>query len=413
MKKDNIFIIIGNEFFQKRKLKELIEEYKVNPENIEYFDINNSDWQSIKTSLKTYSLFGTPKFFVIQNSTIFKQEEDVKKLIEKCQELVLENNLEKAYGCLIQILSALELSEEDYSDILNDKSQIKVYLEEYLENFDFITKILNHAPLPKTLPVVESFDFQSVIDEIPNGHYLVITTEKADKRTKNYKIFEKHSTIFEMVEKKLSEREIAAIKEKILEDFIKTSNKQLSKEDFFYLKERALLCDQLSATLNKLDLLVFEKKEITKEDIEQAFDDDYVPDALKIADFIKKGDFLNIFKIISNTKNAKNDYIKLAGLVKSLLKTAIKVKEDAHPHDFKDYRDFEMNFYRKNLAYKKQHPYYLFQCYQTFSPFSLQTLLTAYTKLFDLEKALKTSQQNPVDLFTDFFTFLLSNPRSL
>lgn len=413
MKKDNIFIIIGDESFQRQKLKDLFVEYKVNPENIEYFDSNNSDWQSIKTSLKTYSLFGTPKFFVIQNSTIFKQEEDVKKLIEKCQDLVLENNLEKAHACLIQILSSLELSEEYYNDILNDRTQIKVYLEEYIENFDFITQILNHSPLPKTLPIRESFDFESVIKEIPNGHYLVITTEKADKRTKNYKIFEKHSTIFEMIEKKLTEREIAAQKEKILEDFIKTSNKQISREDYFYLKERALLCDQLTATLNKLTLFVIEKKEITKDDIEQAFDDDYVPDALKIADFIKKGDFLNIFKIISNTKNAKNDYIKLAGLVKSLLKTAIKIKEDVQSNDFRDYRDFEMNFYRKNLAYKKQHPYYLFQCYQTFSQFSFQTLLKAYTKLFDLEKDLKSSQKNPVDLFSDFFTLLLSNPKSL
>jgi len=412
MGKDKVFIVIGDDTFQRQKLREILTEYKVNPENVEYFEANNSDWQGIKTSLRTYSLFGTPKFFVVLNSEIFKQEEDTKKLLNKCQELVLDNNLDKAYDCLLQILLSLELTEEDYNDLLNDVNQLKLYFEEYVENLDFVFQILKQHPLPKKLPTKTSIDFTSIIDEIPNGHYLIITSEKADKRTKNFKIFEKIAQVIEMPDKKLSDREIALQKEKLLENYIKDAKKTLSKEDYYYLKERALLSEQLSATLNKLSLLVFDKSVITKDDIEQAFDDDYVPDALKIADFIKKRDFLNIFKIVANNKNAKNDYIKLAALIKSLLKTAIKIKEQAQSQEFRDFKDFEVNFYRKHLDFKKQHPYYLFQCYQTFSNFSITTLLSAYTILFELEKSLKTTQKNPVDLFADFFTFLLSNPKN-
>lgn len=406
-----VFIIIGDELYQNEKLKEIFSDFKVNATNIEYFEPANHDWYNISLSLKTYSLFGTPKFFVVKNASIFKQEEDTKKLLDKSNELFFENNLEQAKEYLMQAIASLDLTEEEYLDILKDYRILDLHLENFYENLDFLWEILKKYPLPEKLPKKSSLDCNSFFDKIPEGHYLVITCEKADKRTKNFKFFEKTAHIFEKSEKKLTEAEKTALNNQEIEKFIKNTKKKMSKEAIYFLKEVAMQSQQLGATLKKLSLLTLNNESIEIEDIKEAFDDEYVPDALKISDFIKRNDISSIFKIVLSSKNVKSDYIKLEALLKNIIKTAIKIKEDCKDKIFRDFKDFEINFYRKNSELKKQHPYYLFQCYITFQNYSLDKLYTAYARLFEIEKALKTTQINPVDLFTDFFIFL-TNPRN-
>lgn len=397
------FLIIGDDSFQNQALKEIFGQYNVSSQNIEYFEPNNHDWQKILISLKTYSLFGTPKFFVVINTNLLRQEEDTKQLLEKCTEAVANNDLDKSYELLIQAISSLGLEQNEYQEFLSDHSQIKTYFEDFAEDLDFIDAILKRYPLPENPPFKATLDFNNLISQIPQGHYLILTCEKVDKRTKNYKILEKNFKLIEKPDKKITERELLTSKEKVLENFIKSTKKTISNETFYYLRERVFETEQIHPALNKLEILTQDKSEITRYDVEEAFDNDFIPDSLKLSEFIKKSDMKSIHKIINNTNYEKTDYIKLAGLLKSLLKAAIKIKEQSEGIKYKDFRDFEYNFYNKNLEYKKQHPYYLYNCYSTFERFSVNKLLDAYKHLFDIEVSLKTTQKEPIDIFTDFF----------
>ncbi len=412
MDNKRVFIVVGDDLFQQQKLKEIFAEYKVNRDNIDFFEPQNQDWQTISLFLKTYSLFGTPKFFVVLNSTVFSQKEEPEALLAKSEELFNENNFAKAHEYLIEALVSSEISDEEYTELLRDLKQIKNLFESTSVNTDFLEQLLKKYPLPDVLPKKSEIDFKSMIQSIPEGHYLVITTEKADKRTKNFKIFEKESVIFEKSDKKLTDKEKALLNDRLLSQFLKEEKKEISKETLLYLKERTAETGSPEAALNKLAILTFGKKEITRDDIDATFDDEYVPDGLKLADFLRKEELLPLFKIINNPKSTKSDFIKLSGLIKSLIKTAIKLKEITKEEVYNDFRDFENRCYRNHADLRKQHPYYLFQCYLTFKNYSLQKLSSSYTRLFEIEKAMKTTQKNPIDLFSDFFRFLLANPRN-
>lgn len=403
-----IYLIVGDENYQNQVLKELFSHFNVNPSNIEYYEPNNHDWENISLSLKTYSLFGTPKFFVVKNVNIFKQEEDVKTLLERCEEALFENDTTKAYRLFLDVLLSIEIGESEYEDLLSNPTLIKSYLSDYVENVDFLDNLLKQYKLPPKLPQKKAIDLELIISQIPSGHYLVLTSEKVDKRTKAYKVIEKKGHIFEKIEKKLTERESQIAKEKLIDEYLKTRNITISSENLYFLKEKALETQDIESALTKLNLLTINKNEITADDITEAFDNEYIPDSIKLSEYIKKKDRVNIFKIITNSRNTKTDYIKLCGLLRNLLKTAMKMKELAKGEKFTDFRDFERGFYQKNPELKKQHPYYLYNCWTTFERFSLEKLLEIYSQLFEIEVALKTTQKNPKDLFIDLFINLFS-----
>lgn len=415
MDKAQIFIILGDEAYQKEAILEIIKNKGGNRSNLDTYECSKYTWNKIEESVKTYSLFGTPRFFLIPNVTIFLQDEATEELLSECENFIADNNLENAYKSLVKAISSLALSQEEYNDIKSDISLLKTYLSDYTQNLDFVDIILKRYTLPDVYNPATSINFDDIFNNIPEGHFVIITAEKWDKRTKNYKAFHKRGIIYEKQSQKLSPREIKNLKEKQVDEFIKLNNLKISKETLVLLKERALETDILTPTLNKLSLIVGEKKEILKEDVESAFDDDFIPEIQNLSEFIRKREIAGIFKIICSTKNVKSDYIKLTGYLKSLLRNAIILKELVKTDDFKDYSDFEKHFYRKNINnyMKTQHPYYLFQCMITLKGFSIQHLENAYIKLFEIEKALKSSQKSPLDIFTDFFAYLFFNPKSL
>lgn len=415
MDKAKIFIILGDEAYQKETILEIIKEKGGNRTNIDTYDFSKYTWNKIEEAVRTYSLFGTPRFFLIPNVTIFLHDEATEELLSECETFVSDNDIESAYKSLIKAISSLALTQEEYIEIKSDISILKTYLLDYAQNLDFVDIILKRYSLPDIYNPATSINFDDAFNNIPDGHFVIITAERWDKRTKNYKTLQKRGIVYEKQTQKLSPREIKNLKEKQSEEFIKLNNLKISKETLVLLKERALETDILTPALNKLMLILGDKKEVLKEDIECAFDDDVIPETQNLSEYIRKREISGIFKIICSKKNVKSDYIKLTGYLKSLLRNAIIVKELIKTEDFRDYSDFEKHFHRKNINtyIKNQHPYYLFQCMNTFKGFSVQHLENTYIQLFEVEKALKSSQKNPEDIFTDFFVYLFFNPKSL
>ena len=121
------------------------------------------------------------------------------------------------------------------------------------------------------------------------------------------------------------------------------------------------------------------------------------------------------FNPITNSTQTKQDFIRLTGYLRSLIKNGIILKEVLEDRTIRNYSSFvnniqriKENFDHKTNSFFQQHPYYLYQCYQTFSNYEKDFLITMYISLFDIDKDLKSTQKNPTDLLIDFFNAMFS-----
>ncbi len=412
---NNTYLILGDEVFQKEKINEIIKQITVQPENIEIINSEEKSWYAIADDVKTYSLFGIPRLFIIQNADVFKGEEKIEDIINNALNYYLSNDLIRAGKEVLKAIRNLELTEEELLNIKESPSLLNNYFSQYTENTSFLTEIVKKGFInPEKIKRDDTVNFSELISSIPEGHYLIITAKEYDKRTKNFKIFQKSSQIFEKEEIKLSSKDIKKRIQLEVERFIRSNNKKISSEDLIYLSEKATESPDYKAKLEKLILLVGDSHTISKEEIDNTFDDDISPDSQLIPEFIRKRDISSAVKIVLNQRNTKQDFIKLTGYLRSLMRNAIAIREFSDEAEYNDYYDFDRRFYKKYLdtlpkeTLKNQHPYYLFQCYLTFKDFQIEHLRKMYKLLFEIDRKLKTTQTNPSDLFLDFISSLFT-----
>lgn len=409
------YLIFGDDDFQSEKIAELTQKLAVSPENIDIIYSGDKDWPVIADEVRTYSLFGTPRLFIIKDVDIFKSDEKIEELIEKGFNFYQSKDYEKSAKEILKVLNQIELTDEDLSNLISSPSIIEGYLPKSDINYNFITDLIKKSFLKiEQIKKKDGFDYSKLLTNIPEGHYLVITAKELDKRTKNFKLFQSLCAFFEKKDIKLSPKDLKAKIDADIDDFIKKSEKRISNEDLIYLKERAFESPFIKAKLEKLALITYGKETIERADIDDTFDDDVFPDSNLIPDLIRKKDLPSLLKIILNPKNTKTDFIKLAGYLRSLLRNAIAIKEFSGDEEYNDFYSFEKRFYKKFFdilpkeTLKSQHPYYLFQCYLNFKDFDVAKLKKVYLLLFYVDKNLKSTQVEPKDLFIDFFSQLFT-----
>ncbi len=412
--KSQVYLIFGDEEFQRLETAKIVNDLNVNSENIETIHSGDKEWAVIADEIRNYSLFGIPRLFIIKDVDIFKSDENIEDILERAFSFYQSKDYEKAGKEVLKALNQLELSPEELNNISSSPSLLEGFFPKF-ENVGFITDLIKKSFLKlESISKKESFDFSSLLSNIPDGHCLIVTTKELDKRTKNFKLFQSCGVFLEKKETKLSIKEIRNQIEAKIEDFLKKSNKKITPEDLFYLKEKSFESSQLPTKLEKLALISEGKAYITREDIDNTFDDDIFPDSQLIPELIRKKDLASILRIILNPKNTKTDYIKLTGYLRSILRNTIAIKEFSDEEEYTDFYNFERKFYKRYFdllpkeTLKSQHPYYLFQCYINFKDFKLEDLKRFYILLFNVDKNLKSTQIAPKDLFIDLFTELLS-----
>lgn len=410
-----IYLIFGNDDFQHEKIKELKSILGIKEENVDIINPSEKAWHEIVDEIRTYSLFGIPRLFVIKDAEIFKSEESIEELIDRAFTFYQSKDFQKAGKEVAKILNQLDLNDDDLANIFNSPSLIEGYLAKYDFNISFIIDLIKQSFVKfESIKKSEIFDFTKFFSYIPDGHYVIITVKELDKRTKNFKIFQNFSVFLEKKESKISQKEIKTSIDSQIEDFIKKNKKKISDEDLIYLKEKALESYSIKTKLEKLSLISAESDMLTREDINEAFDEDIFPDSNQIPELIRKKDLSSLLKLVLNPKNTKADFIKLSGYLRSLLRNAIAIKEFTEEEDYNDFYSFERKFYKKFFevlpkeTLKNQHPYYLFQCYLNFKDFELEKLKKTYLLLFYVDLNLKSTQISPQDLFIDFFSHLFT-----
>ncbi|MCX7991806.1 MAG: hypothetical protein N2999_07230 [Proteobacteria bacterium] len=412
---NRIYLISGDDEYQKEQIEEIIKKIGVSSENIDNIISGDKEWQTIADEVRTYSLFGTPRLFIIKDVDIFKSEEKIEDIIDKAFSLYQSKDYERAGKEVLKALKQLELSEEELDSIISSPSVLEGYLGKSDINISFITDLIKKSLVKiESLRKNEEFNFASLISNIPEGHFVILTTKELDKRTKNFKLFQNAGTFLEKKESKISSKELRNRIDNEIDSFIKDTKKHISPEDLIYLKELAFESSFLKKKLEKLALVIEKKESITREDIDNTFDDDTFPDSQLIPELIRKKDLNSLLKIILNPRNTKADFIKLTGYLRSLLRNSIAIREFSANEEYDDFYSFEKRFYKKYFdilpkeTLKSQHPYYLFQCYLNFKDFQLRDLKRFYLLLFEIDRNLKSTQITPKDLFIDFFTELFS-----
>lgn len=415
---NSVYLILGASDFQTQQIKNIISSIISNiggsPDNLDIIPPTKHNWDKILEQVKTYSLFGTPKFFVIQDVNIFSHEKNLKEVIKQMEEYYSEGDYNRAYKFLLTAIYYLDLSTNEYDLLKENPSNIEKYFSDFLQNSDFLVEIIKKEGLPDALPEkAKDFDFDIFFKQIPKGHFVIITASEYDKRKKIFKLFQKYAAIFEQPDK-LSPSEQKKHTEILIKKFINENKKNISTNDLLFLQELLYEHKNVETSLNKLALYTLNKNSITEDDIKKTFDDDAIPDTQTIMLSIRENNLEKIMKVITNARNTKQDFIKLSGYIRSMLRHGIIILELLDGKIINSYDAFikELNIKSHSIygpeKLSQPHPYYLFQCYLTLKEFNILQLKRHYLRLFDIDKDLKSSQKNPVDLFIDFFSEMLS-----
>ncbi|MCX7770599.1 MAG: hypothetical protein N2202_05900 [Proteobacteria bacterium] len=419
IKDKKLFLILGDKSFQQEKIRFILSSFfegNIPEQNIEFYSQNRHDWNIIKEQILTYSLFGTPRFFILEETDIFTSEKNIKELLDTAKELYISGEFEKAYKSILSAFLQLDINELDYQKVSENPSNITKFFNDYIDNSDFCIELLKRFKLPEKLPhKYESTDLENIITKIPDGHYLIITTSNFDKRKKIFKDLQKRAVVYEQISVKKEGYEFKKNIDNYIKDIISNWGKKISADNLVLLQELCYESKYFEKNLEKLLILTKDIDEISRNEILLAFDDDAIVDSKMLSQFIKEKNFFKIITLITNPTSTKQDHIKLLGYIRSLIKNGIALKEIFEDRSIKDYSTFVnyLNRVKENYANKsllQQHPFYLFQSYQTFFEYEKDFLISLYIKLFEIDKDMKSTQKNTVDLLIDFFSSMF-NPR--
>jgi DNA polymerase III delta subunit len=416
-----IFVILGDKEFQKEKINFIVSsitgkhDFK---EIVEFIPAGKHDWRKIFEQIKTYSLFGTPRFLVVEETDIFSTEKSTKDILENALECYSSGDFEKAFHLLLTALQSIDISENDYNNLKLNFLLVKKFFESFIDSTDFCVELLKKFELPERLPEKTlHLDFNDLINQIPEGNYLLITASSYDKRKKVFKELFKISKTFEQPQVKKDSLEFKKIIDSTINEMLKTHKKNISPDDLLLLQELAYETQSYKKHLEKLFLLVYDEDTIKEEHIRIAFEDVVLADSKLLSQYIKEKNIEKIISIVINPIQTKQDFIKLAGYLRNMIKNGIILNEFFENRNIKDYAMFQVliNEQKERVLYSgssffNQHPYYLFQCYQTVKNYDTLFLKSLYLKLFEIDKDLKSTQKKPVDLFVDFFNYMF-NPR--
>lgn len=421
IKSNKLFVILGDKSFQQEKIETILASFfedKKFEQNVEKYSPDRHDWNKITEQALTYSLFGIPRFFIVEEAEIFSLEKNIKDLINLARELYLSGELEKAYKFTISSLQQIDIDENDYQILKENPSHIANLLNEYIYNSEFCIELIKRFPLPEKLPEKDiNTNLTGLVTQMPEGHYLIITSSNYDKRKKIFKELQKIAVIYEQPTLKKDNVEHKKSIDTFVKEFITKIGKRISTEELIFLQELCYECKNFKKNLEKLMILTHENPEITREEILLAFDDEAIVDSKMLSNYIKEKNLQKIISIITNPTQTKQDYIKLTGYLRSLIRNGIIIKEILEDRTIRDYSSFVNYLQRikenpdfKTSSFFQQHPYYLFQCYQTFSGYEKDFLTSMYISLFEIDRDLKSTQKNPMDLLIDFFNNMF-NPR--
>lgn len=421
IKNNKLFLILGDKNFQQEKIEDILSHFFENKkleQNIEKYQPGRHDWNKISEQILTYSLFGIPRFFIVEEAEIFSTEKNLKDILNSAKEFYQSGDLEKAFKLTLSALQQIDIDETYFESLQENPSNISKLFDEYVDSSEFCVELIKKFSLPEKMPERNfNTNIESLVSHMPDGHYLIITSSNYDKRKKIFKDIQKIAFIYEQPTTKKDTFEHKKNIDLYVKEFLTKIGKKISTDDLIFLQDLCYEYKNFEKNLEKLIILTHENSEISRDDILLAFDDEILVDSKMLSNYIKEKNLQKIITIITNSTQTKQDYIKLVGYLRSLIKNSIILKEVFEERVIKDYSVFvnyltrtKENIFFTGSTFFQQHPYYLFQCYQTFIDYDKDFLTSMYIFLFEIDKDLKSTQKNPVDLLMDFFNTLF-NPR--
>ncbi len=186
-----LWLIHGEELLREHALDRLVRGLLPDGSGSSGYEPVYDDGSGLGLALekvRTVPLLGDAKVVVLRDARLFDSGEDRQKLLNKIKSAVTEDEMDKAVRALVRLLALVELDYDQLAD--------RVLLEEILdlsaaEDYQWLLAAAVHAKKMK-VPIVKAHSgFELVTTALerpfPSGNHLVLSTERVDRRRKDYK----------------------------------------------------------------------------------------------------------------------------------------------------------------------------------------------------------------------------------
>lgn len=273
-----VYLIYGEEMLTKSAFDELLDALVPASErslNYESLDGTQENISEVIGRVNTYSLLPGIKVIALRDSRIFHAGQDQDRLLENAKAAFDDDNIKKAAGQLLSLMSILNLSYEDIDKSNRRKSLGK---SNALGTDDtWLDEIIGYCRDNNlTVPTArdDSLTLQQAVEKgFPENNHLIITTDTVDKRRALFKALSSKGVAIDCSVPKGDRRADRAAQESVLIDkmntMLKAGNKTMDKSTYLALYSlTGFDLRTFSSNLEKLISYTGDRREITITDIE-------------------------------------------------------------------------------------------------------------------------------------------------
>jgi len=196
-----VYLIFGEPYLCQKACQSLVDAIVPNPseqancvEAVEHMD--RAQVADLLEQLNTYSFFSASRIVVLRNAMIFASPKNREEQVKRIKTAHDNNDMEKAADLFLRLVGQSHMTLEDIGpQVFAEKFNLDADADDGL---DWINPIIRFCR-DQALQVPEVSDeaallFNAVKRGFPRNHYLILTTDTADKRTSLYKTIKKHGT---------------------------------------------------------------------------------------------------------------------------------------------------------------------------------------------------------------------------
>ncbi|HAO22979.1 MAG: hypothetical protein BWK80_29850 [Desulfobacteraceae bacterium IS3] len=269
-----VYLIHGEEFLYKTAFESVLNSLLApSDRDLNYEAVENENIFEAIERLNTFSMMSGTKVVSLCDSRIFYSKQDDEELLQKAKDAFDAKELKKAGKYLSGLLGLLKLSYDDLSPENRDK-YFKLDLGGDDKWLDALVAFCKDNDIKIIAPKNNAEDLQQAIEKgFPTGHYLLITTDIADKRRGLFKAISEKGIAIDCSVPKGERKADKIAQESVLQERMKSvlseSGKMLEPAAYHALYEMTGFdLRTFSSNLEKLVSYVGDRKKITLQDVE-------------------------------------------------------------------------------------------------------------------------------------------------
>ncbi len=269
-----VYLIYGEEFLYKTAFETILNALIPPSErSLNYEPVDSENVYEAIERLNTFSFMPGTKVVSLCDSRIFYSKQDDEDLLQKAKDAVDAKDMKKGAKYFSTLLGLLKLSYEDVSPE-NRSKYLQIDLSEDDRWVDTLIAFCKDTDIRITAPKDNAEDLQHAIEKgFPDGHYLLITTDIADRRRGLFKVISEKGMVIDCSvpkgERKADKEAQSAVLQERLKTILSEHGKSIDPAAYHAVYEMTGFdLRTFSNNLEKLISYIGDRKKISLEDVE-------------------------------------------------------------------------------------------------------------------------------------------------